>query len=231
MRIVFIGAGEISVLTAQILIKRGHDVILIEKERKRIDELSDELDCSFLHGDGGKPAILRQADSEATDVLFCLTNNDQANILSSLVGRSMGFRRVITSIQDVDLEGLCAELGLEHTIIPSQTISRSLADMVFRDEAIELSTVLKGESRIFTFCVPEQDAGPLDNLQLPESSRVVWYYRGDDQLKYPDSDTTLQQGDEVVLITPSTHVAELHQRWKPKHDRQERDDSADRADS
>lgn len=217
MRVVLIGAGEISVLTAQILIKHGHEVVIIEKERSRIDELSATLDCSFLQGDGGKPAILREADPESTDVLLCLTNHDQTNILSSLVGRSLGFRRVVTSIEDLDLRAVCDELGLDHTIIPAQMISRSLADMVYGQDTIELSTVLRGEARIFTFSVTEDDASPLEDLDLPELTRVVCYYREGEQWHLPDHDTRFQAGDEVVLITHSRNVPALHRRWKPRH--------------
>jgi len=49
MRIAFIGAGEITVRTAELLIARGHEVIIIENNPEKIEELSDILDCSFLN--------------------------------------------------------------------------------------------------------------------------------------------------------------------------------------
>jgi trk system potassium uptake protein TrkA len=49
-------------------------VILIELNKEKIDELSDSFDCSFLHGNSGKPAILAQAAPEECDFLFCLTD-------------------------------------------------------------------------------------------------------------------------------------------------------------
>lgn len=101
---------------------------------ERIEDLSDRLDCSFLNGDGSTPAILREVGPEQTDVLFCLTDSDQANLISGLVGRSLGFRRVILSIQDSEFEGICRELGLvEDTILPSRTISRYLLGKSIED--------------------------------------------------------------------------------------------------
>ncbi len=50
--------------TAEYLIERGNEVVIIERDKKRIDELSEELDCSFLHGDGSKPAILREVNPQ-----------------------------------------------------------------------------------------------------------------------------------------------------------------------
>lgn len=134
MRMVFIGAGQLSVVTAKLLHEKGVEVVIIEQDKERIDSLSDEIDCGFLHGDGSKPAMLREADPEGTDVLFALTGNDQANILASLVGRSLGFRRVVTKIEDPEFEHVCKELGLEDLIVPSRTIGRFLAERYAQKE-------------------------------------------------------------------------------------------------
>ena len=69
MRAVFVGAGSLAVMTAHLLLKRGHEVIMIERNKDRIDALSHEIDCGFLHGDGSKPAMLREADPGNTDIL------------------------------------------------------------------------------------------------------------------------------------------------------------------
>jgi trk system potassium uptake protein TrkA len=92
MRTVFIGAGEVSIETAKALVKKGHEVIIIETDKAKIDELSEEMDCSFLQGDGSRPDILREVNPEQTDFLFCLTDSDQANLIASLVGRSLVFK-------------------------------------------------------------------------------------------------------------------------------------------
>ena len=100
MRVVFIGAGDLTVETATLLLQGDHQIIIIETDKERIDELSDVLDCSFLHGDGSKPHILEEADPNNTDFLFCLTENDQYNIIAALVGRSLGYSQVILQIHD-----------------------------------------------------------------------------------------------------------------------------------
>jgi len=216
MRIVFIGAGEVTIRTAHSLIKEGHEVVIIEMKREKITELSEELDCGFLHGDGGKPAILREVGPEQTDILFCLSNNDQANIIASLVARTLGFPRVVTSIEDPEFETICRELGLEETIIPVRTISRHLEDLVRGLPTVELSTILKSGARFFTFTVTPQDAGTIADLALPEDTRVVCYYRGD-RFFFADAETKLKEADEVVLLTHSKHLATLRERWEPPY--------------
>jgi trk system potassium uptake protein TrkA len=217
MRAVFIGAGELTSLTAQQLLKYGYEVVIVEKDKARIDELSETLGAGFIHGDGSKPAILREADPTATDFLFCLTNNDQYNIITSLVGRSLGYKRVVTRIEDPSYEHICLELGLKDLVVPDYTIARYLADMCAGHNPLEVSAVIKGDARIFSFVAREQDEGLISELNLPADSRVMFLYRKE-KFILPDADTALHKDDEVVIIVHSKVLSELEERWNPKLD-------------
>ncbi|MFP5506064.1 MAG: potassium channel family protein [Gammaproteobacteria bacterium] len=212
MRAVFVGAGSIAAMAARLMLKRGHEVVIIERSRERIDALAEGLDCGFLHGDGSTPALLREADPEHSDCLFCLTGQDQTNILASLVGRSLGYARVVTKIEDPEFEHICIELGLEDTIDPALTIGRYLADMLQGQDLLELSAMVKDEARVFSFVARDDDAVALGALELPDESRVICFYR-DGKFRLPEGDTKLQPGDEVIVLTHSRNMAKLQQRW------------------
>jgi trk system potassium uptake protein TrkA len=214
MRGVFIGAGTLAVMTAGLLLKRGHEVVIIERDKDRIELLSHDMDCGFVNGDGTRPAILREVDPGANDILFCLTGDDQANILGSLVARSLGFGRLVTKIDDPELEHICIELGLEDTIIPSRTIGRYLADMFEGKDPLELSTMIREEARVFSFVIKEEDVVAVGKLVLPESSRVICLYR-DGKLLVPVAGTALKANDEVVVITHRDRLDDLKKRWAP----------------
>lgn len=208
MRMVFTGASGLAVMTARVLLRRGHEVVIIEQEKQVIETLSTELDCGFLNGDGSRPALLREADPTHSDFLFCLTGSDQANIISSLVGRSLGFPRVVTRIEDPAYEHICLELGLEDTIIPARTMGRYLADMAEGHNLLEMSAMIKGDARILSFVAKERQAGKLGELGLPTGARVAWYYRKGEFL-LPEPDGTIKPDDEVILITHRKHLDEL----------------------
>ncbi len=212
MKAVFVGASDLTNMTARELLGDGHAVIIIEIDKDRIDELSEELDAGFIHGDGSKPAILREAGPTDTDFLFCLSGNDQYNIIASLVGRSLGYERVVTCIEDPSYEHICIELGLADTIIPGRTIARYLADMCAGQNPLEVSAVIKGDARVFSFVAGKSDVGPLAELELPGGSRLMFLYH-DDEFMLPDADTELHEGDEVVLISNSKALPELKDRW------------------
>ncbi len=200
MRAVFIGASHLAITTARYLLRRGHEVVVIERDKSLIDNLSADMDCGFIHGDGTRPALLQEADPGHTDALFCLTDSDQANIIASLVGRSQGFKRVVTKIEDVAFEHICLELGLEDTVIPSRTVGRLLADMCEGRNPLDLSTMIRDEARVFSFVVRSDQEGPLDSLPLQGEIRVVCLYRGD-RLMFPTADSKVKADDEVVVVT------------------------------
>lgn len=212
MRAVFIGASSLTMMTAKSLLKRGHEVVIIERDKERITMLSETLDCGILNGDGSKPAILKEADPSHTDLLFCLTGDDQTNILASLVGRSLGFPRVVTKIEDPELEHICIELGLEETIIPARTISHFLSDKFEGRDPLEVSTTIRDEARIFSFVLPEDFEGDTGTLALPKDTRIVCIYR-QEQLIIPADDTKLAANDDVVVIAHRDSLPELEEKW------------------
>jgi len=215
VRIVFVGAGEVSIETAKALIGKGHDVVIVETNKEKIDELSEVLDCGFLQGDGSRPDILREVNPAGTDILFCLANNDQINVIASLVGRSLGFKRVVTSIIDPQFEGICRELGLSDTIIPSRTISSYLVDMVQGGGILEFASIIKDEARVFGFIARTEDAVSVKELKLPADARVICYYR-DEKFALADEELKIRKGDEIVILTHSKNLPTLQERWAPK---------------
>jgi trk system potassium uptake protein TrkA len=213
VRVVFVGAGSLSTSAARLLLARGHEVVIVERDRGRIEELGADLECAFVHGDATRPAILREVDPRHTDHLFCLTDSDQTNLIASLVGRSLGFRNVVTRITEEDFEHICIELGLTQTVVPTRTIARYLADIAEGHDIVELSTAIKGDARVFMFVAREQEDGlPLSELTLPDPSRVSHLYR-DGAFLIPDADAKLHRGDEVVVITHRKHLEALRERW------------------
>jgi trk system potassium uptake protein TrkA len=170
------------------------------------------MDCSFLHGDGSQPNLLREVNPESTDFLFCLSSSDQVNLIASLVGRSLGFKRVVTSIGDRQFEGICRELGLTDMINPSRTIGRYLEDMVVGSEHVELSTVIKDAARFFTLVAKEEDAVAVRELELPAEAMVICYYR-DGNFSLADEGTTFRKDDEIVILTHSKNLPALRERW------------------
>jgi len=212
MRVILIGASAVAVATAESLIASKNDVVIVEQRKERIDALKDTLDCGYILGDGTKPAILREVGPNESDLLVCVTGNDQSNILASLVGRSLGFSRIVTKIEDPEFEHICRELGLSDIIIPDRNTAQRLVDMATGRLAEDFAAFFKGDVRLFSFVVRDEDAGPLAKLGLPEKARAILVYRGGEVI-LPQADTALKKGDEIVLLTDAGMLADLEERW------------------
>jgi len=209
MRAVFVGASPATLAAIRVLLKRNHEVVIVEQDREVIESLGD-LDCGVLHGDGSRPAILKEADPENTDFLFCLTNNDQTNIIASLVGRSLGFSRVITRIENEEFEHVCLELGLVDTIVPEVTVARHLADVMEGRNPLELSATLGADARLISFVLGKDERGSIESLQLPGDSRVICLYR-DEELIFAQPELELKKGDQVVVLARTEDADELRE--------------------
>ncbi len=215
MRAVIVGAGSLGIRTARLLARRGHEVVVIESDANVARATSESLDCGVIHGDGTRPAVLAEADPAHSDALLALTSNAQTNLIASLVGRSVGFARVITRIDDEEFEHVTLELGLVDTVIPARTIGRYLADVVEGHDILELSGAIKGDARVFLFVAREEDEGTVAALTLPDGSRVSHLYRAG-ELLLADADLRLRKGDEVVIVSHRKHLDELRARWAPQ---------------
>jgi trk system potassium uptake protein TrkA len=211
MRAVFVGASPATLAAVRVLLDRNHEVVIVEQDREVIESL-DELDCGVLHGDGSRPAILKEADPENTDFLFCLTTNDQTNIIASLVGRSLGFSRVVTRIENEEFEHVCLELGLVDTIVPEVTVARHLADMMEGRNPLELSAALGSDARLVSFVLDREHEGRIEDIEMPGDSRIVCLYR-DEELIFAERDLALEKGDKVVALARTEDADALSEEW------------------
>jgi len=212
MRVAIVGAGSLGKRTAHMLARRGHEVVVFESDADVAETIGESLDCGVIHGDGTRPAVLGEADPHHCDALLALTGNAQTNLIASLVGRSLGFSRVITRIDDEEFEHVTLELGLVDTVIPAHTTGRHLADMVEGRDSAELSGAIKGDARVFLFVARPEDEGAIADLGLPAEARVSHLYR-DRKLVIVTDDQLLRPGDEVVVVTHRKHLDGLRARW------------------
>lgn len=211
MRAVFVGASALTVETARLSLSQGIDVVIIEEDKEKLEKLADQLDCGLVQGDGSRPSVLEEIDPRSTDCLFCLTNSDQDNIIASLVGKQLGFGRVITKVEDQDFESVCQRLALQDTIVPQREAARRLTDVAAGRVGFMLSALLRGDLRLYALALPDTPPDRLRDLDVPNDTHVIAIARGD-VMHLPSPDMELQAGDQVVVLTRNTSLGKLGQR-------------------
>ncbi|MFP4239354.1 MAG: potassium channel family protein [Rhodosalinus sp.] len=199
MRIVIVGASRFGTATAEELTGAGHEVVLVDRDSDKLERLAEELDCGFLEGDGSLPSILRDAYGDGADALVLLTNADDVNILAALVGRSVGYPRVVPQIVRNQLLAVCEELGLENLITPHATVARSIVRSL--EDRSDAALDLRSHSGfdVLGYRVGTEQAGKaLSELNLPRGSRPIAVTREGENHLVTD-ETELQEGDLLIV--------------------------------
>lgn len=213
MRVVFIGASSFTLAAARSLLEGGHEIVIVEQEEERLHELEEmDLDCGLVHGDGSRPALLSELGPENTDFLFCMSGSDQGNILAALAGKRLGFGRVVAKIDDPDFLGLCAELGLEDVLIPSQETANAVADRVAGIETVDLAPLMKTGIRFFSFAARSGEEGKVSDLGLPRGARILAVTR-EGEAELAGDDTEIREHDEVYVVCSQDQVKKLRERF------------------
>ncbi len=199
MRAIILGASRFGTAIAENLINAKHEVVIIDKDRERLEKLSERLDCGMIEGDGTLPTTLREAFSDSDDVFIAVTNASDDNILASIVARSVGYGRVIPQITSRELMDICKELELKDVINPHAAVAESICAGLEDKAAVDNAAMLNNELALKRVQVPkDHPGGSLADMDLPESARPIAGIRNEKEF-FLDPETELQTNDYLVF--------------------------------
>ena len=89
MRVIIVGAGEVGFQLAKFLATENIDVVIIDKDKGKLRRISDDLDVALMEGEGGSPAMLKEAGADDADLLIAVTDMDETNMVACLVAKVM----------------------------------------------------------------------------------------------------------------------------------------------
>lgn len=208
MRIVIVGATRLGATLAGRLIEGGTEVVLVDKDGAALDRVADKLDCGMITGDATLPSTLREAAGDQPDVLVALTHSDEDNILCAVVGRSVGFGRVIPQIAEIELAAICEELELSDFITPDETIAASLIASIEDGSSPMRASPLCGDMTLAAY----ETAGDLAGREATEIApvsgvRLVAVSRDGSDM-FPEEAGALKEGDSLVILLQREALSE-----------------------
>ena len=211
-RIMIAGGGNIGATLAGRLEKQ-YQVKVIERSYDRCRTLSDLLEGSIvLHGSGNEPMLLRQENIENTDVFCALTDNDESNIMMSMLAKRLGAKKVITLITNSAYADLIGE-EIDIAISPQQITISSLLAHVRRGDISAVHSLRRGAAEAIELTAHGDARSSkvvgqrLDALKLPSSVTVGAILRGDDVL-IAHGNIVVEANDHVILfLTDRTQIS------------------------
>lgn len=214
-RILIAGGGNIGFHLAQQLEDRYH-VKLIERNHERCVELSETLNRAIvLQGNAADKDLLQEENIEDTDVFCAVTNDDEANIMASLLAKRLGVRKVMTLINNPNYVDLIHGGEIDIAISPQQTTIGSLLTHIRRGDIVNVHSLRRGAAEaIEAIAHGDQRSSKvigrrLDEITLPEGTTIGAIVRGGEVLIAHDH-LRIQADDHVILfIVNRRHISDV----------------------
>lgn len=211
-RVMIAGGGNIGATLASRLENR-YQVKVIELSYDRCRTLSEMLEKSVvLHGKANEPALLIQENIEQTDVFCALTNNDESNIMMSMLAKRLGAKKVITLITNSAYADLVGS-DIDIAISPQQITVSSLLTHVRRGDIGNVHSLRRGAAEAIELTAHGDAKSSkvvgkrLDELNLPPGVTVGAILRGEEVL-IAHGHIVVQSDDHVILfLTDRNKVA------------------------
>ncbi|MEW5727641.1 MAG: Trk system potassium transporter TrkA [Pseudomonadota bacterium] len=213
-RIVIFGGGNIGLFLAQQIEAEhpGASVKVIENDKERAEYVAKTLHRTVvLHGDVLDPEILHEASVAAAETVVAVTNDDETNILSSLLAKRYGARRGMTLINKTTYNALMGPLGVDVVISPRAITVSNILQHVRRGRIHAVHSLHEGFGELIEADALETSSlvgKPLRDVKLPNGVLLGAVVR-DGQVISPRGNTVVQAGDRVVLFAAADAVKKV----------------------
>ena len=209
-RLLFAGGGNIGKRLAAAL-ERDYQVKLIERNKARALAIAEDLaNTIVLHGDVADEDLLLEENIENTDVFCAVTNDDEANILSAMLAKRLGARKVMSLINRTAYVDMVQSGPIDIAISPQQATIGSLLTHVRRGDVVVVHSLRRGAAEAIeavahgdpsTSKVVGRTVGEID---LPKGASIGAIVR-QDKVLIAHHDTVVQSEDHVILFLVDKH--------------------------
>ncbi|MEJ2534620.1 MAG: Trk system potassium transporter TrkA [Gammaproteobacteria bacterium] len=206
-RIILAGGGHIGAALARQL-ERDHHVKVIERDRARAESIAEDLEKSIvLIGDCADEILLREEAIETTDVFCAVTNDDEANILASMLAKRLGARKIIAIINRPAYVDLMESGDIDIAVSPEQITIGTLLTHIRRGSIVRVHALRRGAAEaIEALALGDKYSSrvvgrALEDLPLPEGTTIGAVVRGEEVI-IAHHDTVIEENDHVLLFVP-----------------------------
>ncbi len=212
MRIIIVGAGMVGYHLSERLSREGHEVVLIDSDKKKLRRLEKELNILPVHGSGASTSVLEEAGVDQADLFIAVTDSDEVNLIACILSRQYAVRTRIARVRNEEFYAHGAPLheqalGIDLLISPDRAMVDELLTLAHHSDAFEVAEFAGGEVQLLGYHVPDTGGCGGKNLRdlhhLP--GVVVAIVRNGDTI-VPRGDDRIEPGDDIYVITRATDV-------------------------
>lgn len=208
-RVLIVGAGRIGRFLTMLLDKSGIAVKVIEKDRRRCEELAQLVDKPMiLHGDGTDIDLLVEEGVGDADAVLCLTDDDKLNLLIALLAKHLGAQKTFVRVGRSEYISLMEQVGVDVVFSPRLLTAGVILRQVRRGDVVSVTLVEGAKAEAIEIELPPTSrviGKKLKDLNLPQNALVGAVVRNG-QTFVPNGDSILNAGDRAVIFT-LPHIA------------------------
>ena len=210
-----IGGGNVGYMLAKSLEDMKIKTKIIEKNYERCEFLSQELDKTLvINGDGTNLKLLDEEEIGSCDVAIAVTNNDERNLLCSLLVKQLGVKRVIARVSKVLNIPLFEKVGIDVAVSPKTSAINEVRNDIDETNVDILATVEQGEAEVLEILVHgEFNDKKIMDLRFPAPA-IVGIIQRRANVIIPKGDTVLKTHDILIIFTKAEHVDEVKEYFK-----------------
>src|SRR3954462_12301460 len=157
MFVLVIGGGKVGYYLTKELIASGHEVVLMEKQPQRADQIKDEIGSVVIAHDGCEGKYLAEAGANRADIVAAVTGDDEDNlVICQMAKHHFDVPRTIARVNNPKNEELFKHLGVDELISPTRMILGSIEQDIPVHELLHLAQLEGGELELLEAQIGEE---------------------------------------------------------------------------
>jgi trk system potassium uptake protein TrkA len=211
-RAMILGGTLIGIDLADTLEDRGVQVKIIEQNEARCRQIAERCSRALvLRGDVTYQDILMEENVGDMDTFIAVTEDEETNVMISLLAKKMGVRRAVTLVNKVGYSPLVHSIGVDVVVSPRLTAVNKIMQFLRRGKILSISSLPEENAEAFEAVAMETSdlvGRPLRELEFPKDAIVGALVRGSEVI-IPDGSTVIQPGDRVMIFALTTAIREV----------------------
>jgi len=201
--IFILGCGVLGREVAKRLLEKKYTVKIADRNAKQCEVISNLLpDALVINTTSTDVETLTNEGVDEADVFIAMTDDDQANILGSLLAKKSGAKRAITIVNDPELVGLTSSLGINICINPRLSTASAILKYLRGKNVFSVTMLEENDTEIIEFQLPKESdifGKPLHSIDIPDGIRIGAIVRKS-TIIMPTKDSELKPKDHIVAL-------------------------------
>ncbi|NPA70628.1 MAG: TrkA family potassium uptake protein [Crenarchaeota archaeon] len=203
MKVLIFGANRITSELAKKLSQKGHEVVVVGKDKTMCDKILTETDVEVIVGDYTDLEFLEQSiDMKTSDVVVVATETDETNVLLSVLSKCLGAKRILTMLSDSKVAKALRSMNIE-VLEFSNTLASLLESLVEgRKDMVDIVESTGTEYKLISYVVSEGDkcvGKKVSELKLPKGVKVIAIFEKD-ELKTDINGAVIKPGMVLIML-------------------------------